>query len=171
MVTELIANDVLTTIATFSQLDTLELINFDVKPGFEEAFGSCVNLRNVLIIPTYIKQSAVTVQRMMIALSNMNTILTKVVWGLTMELLKVTEMLVTQHDFPIDPSIDCTKCIPIMPKIRLAMGNTPEAKRAVQVEVIPVSQLKDMLAQELPKVDVQLIIVPYVKTLRQFLSF
>ncbi|XP_017304939.1 uncharacterized protein LOC108254465, partial [Diaphorina citri] len=78
MVTELIANDILNTIATMPHLDTLELINFDVKPGFEESFSRCICLRHVLIIPTYIKQSAVTVQRMVIALSSMNHILTRV---------------------------------------------------------------------------------------------
>ncbi|KAI5702068.1 hypothetical protein M8J75_016243 [Diaphorina citri] len=169
MVTELIANDILNTIATMPHLDTLELINFDVKPGFEESFSRCICLRHVLIIPTYIKQSAVTVQRMVIALSSMNHILTRVVWGLTMELLKVTEMLVTQHDFPLDPDVDCTDCIPIMPRVRLAMDDSPESKKAAQVQVIPVNQLKKILTIELPNVEVKLIKIPYVSTLKQFL--
>lgn len=169
MVTEVIANDVINTIATLSHLNTLELINFDVKLGFEEAFCKCKNLRSVLIIPTYIKQSAVTVQRMVLALSGMNHTLKRVVWGLTMELLKVTEMLVTQHHFPLEPGVDSTNCVPIMPKIRLELENSPETKKTAQVEVITVDQLRDMLAKEIPLVEVKLIKVPYVSTLKQFI--
>lgn len=169
MVTELIANDIVNAISTLPCLNTLELINFDVKSGFEEAFCKCINLRHVLIIPTYIKQSAVTVQRMVIALSGMNHILKTVVWGLTLELLKVTEMLVTQHQFPLEPGVDCTNCVPIMPKVRLETENSSETKKSAQVEVITVDQLRDRLAKEIPSVDVRLIKVPYMNTLSKYL--
>lgn len=42
------------------KLDQLELVNFDVKPGFDMALGACKNIKKLMIIPTYISQSATT---------------------------------------------------------------------------------------------------------------
>lgn len=168
MVTELIANNVLNTISAFPHLSRLELINFDINDGFEESFSKCTNLRSVLIIPTYIKQSAVTMQRMVIALSSMNHVLKRVVWGLTRELLKVTEMLVAQQESLLDPSFDCTDCVPIMPRIHFDTSHG-EARKPTQVEVISVDRLKSLLTKELPSVEVKLIRIPYASTSKQFL--
>lgn len=41
-------------------LEQLELVNFDVKTGFDKALGTCTNLKKLMIIPTYISQSATT---------------------------------------------------------------------------------------------------------------
>ena len=43
-------------IATLPKLNHLELINFDVKPGFDKALGQCKNIHRLLIIPTYVTQ-------------------------------------------------------------------------------------------------------------------
>lgn len=34
----------------------LELINFDIRPGFDIALASCTNIRRLLLIPTYVTQ-------------------------------------------------------------------------------------------------------------------
>lgn len=39
-----------------SSLTTLELVNFDIKPGFDAALARCKNIKRLLIIPTYISQ-------------------------------------------------------------------------------------------------------------------
>jgi hypothetical protein len=46
----------LNTIASLPNLTQLELINFDVKPGFDKALAKCSNLKTLLIIPTYVTQ-------------------------------------------------------------------------------------------------------------------
>lgn len=52
--------EILEAIQKMKELSQLELVNFDIKPGFDKALGSCHNLKKLLIIPTYISQSATT---------------------------------------------------------------------------------------------------------------
>ncbi|CAH1388834.1 unnamed protein product [Nezara viridula] len=46
----------LNAIAGLPNLVQLELINFDVKPGFDKALAKCTNIQTLLIIPTYVTQ-------------------------------------------------------------------------------------------------------------------
>ena len=46
-------------ISTLPKLTHLELVNFDVKPGFDKALAQCKNIRRLLIIPTYVTQVCV----------------------------------------------------------------------------------------------------------------
>lgn len=34
----------------------LELINFDIKHGFDDALATCTNIKRLLLIPTYVTQ-------------------------------------------------------------------------------------------------------------------
>lgn len=47
---------ILAGIAALPKLTHLELVNFDVKPGFDKALAQCTNIRRLLIIPTYVTQ-------------------------------------------------------------------------------------------------------------------
>lgn len=49
-------NQLINAIATLENLSQLELINFDIKPGFDKALAKCVHLKTLLIIPTYVTQ-------------------------------------------------------------------------------------------------------------------
>lgn len=46
----------LETLSRCPSLTQLELINFDVKPGFDNALALCSNIKTLLIIPTYVTQ-------------------------------------------------------------------------------------------------------------------
>lgn len=45
---------IIESIAELPALQQLEIINFDVKTGFDKALAKCKQLRRLLIIPTYI---------------------------------------------------------------------------------------------------------------------
>lgn len=51
---------ILAGIAVLPKLTHLELVNFDVKPGFDKALAQCTNIRRLLIIPTYVTQVCTT---------------------------------------------------------------------------------------------------------------
>ena len=51
---------ILAGIAALPKLTQLELVNFDVKPGFDKALAQCTNIRRLLIIPTYVTPTCVT---------------------------------------------------------------------------------------------------------------
>lgn len=48
--------DIFEVIKDMSNLKYLELINIEVKEGFDDALGQCKNLEHFLIIPTYVSQ-------------------------------------------------------------------------------------------------------------------
>ncbi|XP_049795818.1 uncharacterized protein LOC126210592 isoform X2 [Schistocerca nitens] len=86
----------LASVRTLPSLVTLELVNFDVKPGFDTALARCQNVRRLLIIPTYISQSATTNHMVLGGVTKLGDSLTHFVWGVTHELLRVTELFVDQ---------------------------------------------------------------------------
>nr|CAD7587342.1 unnamed protein product [Timema genevievae] len=83
-------------IRTLPELVQLELVNFDVKPGFDEELALCTQLTKLLIIPTYVTQSATSNRMVMNGIGHLQERLTHFVWGVTHELLRVTELFVVQ---------------------------------------------------------------------------
>ncbi|XP_026680004.1 uncharacterized protein LOC103510030 [Diaphorina citri] len=81
-------------------LSHLELINVDVTEGFDVSLGLCTRLRTLIIIPTYVSQSAVTNYLLLSGIAKLQTTLRLVSWGLTMELLKVTDMFAAKWKGP-----------------------------------------------------------------------
>lgn len=57
---------IIESIAQLPALRQLEIINFDMKPGFDKALAMCKQVRRLLIIPTYIT----TVRALYTTLSN-----------------------------------------------------------------------------------------------------
>lgn len=92
-------NSVLRIIATsLPALTQLELINCDIKPGFDEAIKKCVRLRKILLIPTYVSQSAATNSMILRGIMGLGSVLELFVWVVTTELLRVTELYMDQCD-------------------------------------------------------------------------
>lgn len=92
-------NSVLKVIATsLPALTQLELINCDIKPGFDESIEKCDNLRKILLIPTYVSQSAATNSMILRGIMGLGSVLQQFVWVVTTELLRVTELYMDQCD-------------------------------------------------------------------------
>lgn len=89
---------IIESIAQLPALTQLEIINFDVKPGFDKALAMCKQLRRLLIIPTYITTSASTNHIVLCSLPSLADSLEYLVWGLTQELTRVTDLFIDQCD-------------------------------------------------------------------------
>ncbi|XP_052126956.1 uncharacterized protein LOC113206300 isoform X1 [Frankliniella occidentalis] len=87
---------IMESISQLPALRQLEIINFDVKPGFDKALGMCKQLRRLLIIPTYITTSASTNHIVLCSLPLLEESLEYLVWGLTQELTRVTDLFMDQ---------------------------------------------------------------------------
>lgn len=88
--------DILEGISKMENLCQLELVNFDVKNGFDKCLANCKNIKRLLIIPTYISQSATTNNMVLRGVTELSNNLTHFIWGVTLELLRVTELFVDQ---------------------------------------------------------------------------
>ncbi|XP_034237161.1 uncharacterized protein LOC117642738 isoform X2 [Thrips palmi] len=87
---------IIESIAQLPALRQLEIINFDMKPGFDKALAMCKQVRRLLIIPTYITTSATTNHIVLCSLPLLADTLEYLVWGLTLELTRVTDLFIDQ---------------------------------------------------------------------------
>lgn len=173
------------------KLDQLELVNFDVKPGFDKALGACKNIKKLMIIPTYISQSATTNNMVLAGVLRLHGLtshkfietfskvlfagtLAHFVWGVTLELLRVTELFIDQcedtnkRDKKVGNNGDC---IPVLkPVPDLSNGNAIQsASNPPQVEILPLPNLQKLLLNSLPTTRVKILKIPFHATWRQTL--
>jgi hypothetical protein len=180
-------NIVLNTIATsLVNLTQLELINCDVKNNFVEAISECRQLRRLLLIPTYISQSAATNFMIMQGIMSL-TSLDNIHWVVTNELLRVTELYLDQSDNRSEKgkkspdkqgTASPTKlkdCIPVLKPVPGKEEEEPEeedanALKQQQVEIVSLKIVESILSKKLCNTKVKLLKIPHANTWRQCLE-
>ncbi|XP_054261974.1 uncharacterized protein LOC128985973 isoform X2 [Macrosteles quadrilineatus] len=169
---------ILETISQLPSLVQLELINFDVKAGFDEALGRCTNIKVLLIIPTYVTQSATTNHLVIEGVSKLSKSLVHFVWGLTLELLRVTDLFIDQWEMnkntgPKSPNQAPKKSagdsIPIL-KPSTKDGKKVKEGAVTQVDVLQLPKLHKVLTTLLPNTRIIILKVPFSATWRQTIS-
>jgi hypothetical protein len=165
--------EILGAVARLPNLVQLELINFDIKIEFDEHISKCTNLRKILLIPTYVSQSAATNNMVLKGIISLSASLTTFVWAVTQELLKVTELYVDQCDDkkdkkppPPGESIPILKPVPSHEDSRKTPDNTPSDIPA-QVEIVPLSTVENILHNAMPDTKIKIMKIPFVNTWRQ----
>jgi hypothetical protein len=185
-------NTVLDTIATsLPHLTQLELINCDVKNNFVESIGECKQLKRLLLIPTYVSQSAATnfmIMQGVMTLMNLDYIH----WFVTNELLRVTELYLDQSDnrggsdkggkkspdkhsglSPVKPR-DCVPVLKPVPGKEDEEEQCPDdianTNKQQQVEIVPLKTVESILSSKLLNTKVKLLKIPHANTWRQSLE-
>lgn len=182
-------NKILDTIATsLLNLVQLELINCDVKNNFVESIGECQQLRRLLLIPTYVSQSAATnfmIMQGVMSLTNLDN----VQWVVTNELLRVTELYLDQSDNRSEkgkkspdkhgdkhgssPS-KVRDCIPVLKPVPGTEEEDDDsannANKQQQVEIVSLKIVETILSKKLSNSKVKLLKIPHANTWRQCLE-
>ncbi|XP_045480357.1 uncharacterized protein LOC123684896 isoform X2 [Harmonia axyridis] len=160
-------------------LEQLELVNFDIKTGFDKALGACKNIKKLLIIPTYISQSATTNHMVLGGVLRLQKSLSHFVWGVTLELLRVTELFVDQCEEPEKKEkkekkvIGNGDSIPVLKPVPLISDDSSEIPPALdppQVEILALPGLQKLLLQSLPSTRVKILKIPFHATWRQTIT-
>lgn len=162
--------DILDTVATLPNLAQLELVNFDIKPSFDAHLKKCRNIKRLLIIPTYISQSATTNNVILNGILNLDDHLEQLTWVVTLELLRVTELYVDQCDVSPRERRQVEDKIPVLkPVPGLAEEDQPNEMNAdvPQVEILSLNKVENILSKHLPKLRYSILKVPYPATWRQ----
>uniref|UniRef100_T1HC39 MBD domain-containing protein n=1 Tax=Rhodnius prolixus TaxID=13249 RepID=T1HC39_RHOPR len=184
-------------VANLPNLVQLELINFDIKPGFDVAIGQCTNLKTLLIIPTYVTQSATTNHVVMGGVSKLSQTLTYFIWGLTLELLRVTDLFIDQVEgqknggagkggsVPAMKKPGAGDSIPILKPLSecntssgsdvpdeevthlLGRETNRDEKNTSQVDILALPKLQKVLSTLLPNTKIKILKVPFSATWRQ----
>ncbi|XP_017770384.1 PREDICTED: uncharacterized protein LOC108558090 [Nicrophorus vespilloides] len=169
--------EMLNALKSLNSLSQLELVNFDIKAGFDKALGGCVNLKKLLIIPTYISQSATTNRMVLGGVLLLQKTLQHFVWGVTLELLRVTELFVDQCEQPDKESKDKTlntgDSIPVLKPVPfhgISQPEIPPSSDSPQVEILPLPNLQKLLLQNLPTTRVRILKIPFHATWRQSIT-
>lgn len=179
-------NKVFVSIANLPNLTQLELINCDVKHNFVETIRECKNLRRLLLIPTYVSQSAATNYKIMDGMMQM-TDLETLHWVVTNELLRVTEL------YQSDSADKSSKKSPESSKVNNSGGSSPvKAKDSIPVlkpvpgkeeeeqndaeaasspvDIVSLKSIESILHRRLMNTTVKLIKVSHQHTWRQVLD-
>ena len=132
--------DILEGISRLGNLTQLELVNFDVKNGFDKYLANCKNINRLLIIPTYVSQSATSNNMILGGVTELSNNLTHFVWGVTQELLRVTELFVDQcnqmNKQITGDSIPVLKPVPCLKLIEEVLGEKDNQKGLLKYSLI-----------------------------------
>lgn len=181
-------NKVLNVIATtLKNLVQLELINCDVKNDFVEVIRECRTIKRLLLIPTYVRESAATnfmIMEGVMHLINLDTIH----WVVTNELLRVTELYLNQPDNRPEkgkksPDKSCGSgasspvkardCIPVMKPVPGKEDTGEDAaadNKEQQVEIVALKMVEAILEKRLSNTTVKLLKIPHQHTWRQVIE-
>ncbi|XP_065204738.1 uncharacterized protein LOC135834709 isoform X2 [Planococcus citri] len=167
--------ELLTILNGMETLKSLELINVEVKDGFDEVMARCNNIENFLIIPLYISQSATTNQLILDGIKGLSDTLKCFVWGLTTELLKVTDLFMDQWQLKSGGGSNNTgsnkKSAGSIPVRKSVDKPSPDGDvPPTHVDILPIPKLERILGTHLPKSRIKVIKVPFQMTWRQSLS-
>ncbi|XP_021704732.1 uncharacterized protein LOC110677749 [Aedes aegypti] len=164
---------VLEGIATLPDLNQLELINCDVKVGFDKHINKCNNIKKLLLIPTYVSQSAATNHMVLSGIAKLRDTLEVFIWTVTVELLRVTELYIDQcdtknRDEKNSPgeSIPILKPVPGVDEIPVANSSNASDTPA-QVEIVPLTTVTSILDRSLPKTKLKILKIPFASTWKQ----
>ncbi|XP_073835187.1 uncharacterized protein isoform X1 [Musca autumnalis] len=183
-VTNVCTLEILDSVARLVQLHQLELVNFDIKPGFDEKLSLCTNITKLLIIPTYISQSATTNQIVLSAVQQVAETLKVFTWCVTVELLRVTALYVDQcEESTKKEKHHFDECIPVLKPVPGAPPNEEDEEElkannadtsgedgngdVPQIEILPLDKVETILAENLPHTKFTIAKVPYHLTCKQ----
>ncbi|GAB0087940.1 uncharacterized protein DMENIID0001_023070 [Sergentomyia squamirostris] len=165
---------ILNAVSCLETLTQLELVNFDIKPKFNEEIARCVYIEKLLIIPTYISQSATTNNMILSGMIQLAKSLKTFTWVVTLELLRVTELYVVQCDSSTkkekrvpDESIPILKPVPgIVEDGGVVSSGGTQCPDAQQVEIVPLSKVESILHSYLPETFIKIVKAPFHTTWR-----
>ncbi|XP_060857659.1 uncharacterized protein LOC132935201 [Metopolophium dirhodum] len=178
------AQDVFTVIRGLEKLNVLELVNIEFSNCVEDELEKCDGIKALLIIPAYVSQSATTNCHLIDCLKKLSKTLTYLVWGLTHELLRVTDLFIAQyqqnqHIFGYKLDLTHTKeannNIPILrsriPQQRPVDEATTkkEEDKLDNVNILSVPDLEKLLDTMMPDAKIRVIKVPFSGTSRVYL--
>lgn len=182
-------NKVLNVIATTlsSSLVQLELINCDVKNNFVDAIRECRGIKRLLLIPTYVRESAATNFMIMEGVMHL-TSLDTIHWVVTNELLRVTELYLNQPEIRPEKGkkspdkssgsgasspVKARDCIPIMKPVPGKEETEDDAagvNKEQQVEIVALKMVEEILQKRLSTTTVKLLRIPHQHTWRQVIE-
>lgn len=180
-------NKVLDVIARkLTNVTQLELINCDVKNNFVDAIRECHNVKRLLLIPTYVSQSAATNFMIMEGVMHLSTLET-LHWVVTNELLRVTELYLDQSDNRPEKGkkspekqtgsgasspVKARDCIPVLKPVPGKEETEEEAGNAnkQQVEIVALKTVESILQKKLNTTKVKLLKVSHQHTWRQVID-
>lgn len=182
---ESFAQDIFVAIRSLKNLSVLELINIEFTNCVEEELEKCYGIRALLIIPAYVSQSATTNCHLIDCLKKLSKTLTHLVWGLTHELLRVTDLFISQYQqnqHEIGYSLELAhtpKTANNIPILRTRKPRQlPDEQPAIEnekdisdnVDILSVPALEKLLETMMVGARTKVVKIPFSKTTRVYLT-
>lgn len=183
-------NKVLDVIAKkLKNLVQLELINCDVKNDFVNSIKECHSIKRLLLIPTYVSQSAATNLMIMEGVMHLTSLET-LHWVVTNELLRVTELYLGQSSGDnrtekgkkspekhlgsgASSPVKAKDCIPVLklgPEKQETVEESGNEQKQQQVEIVALKTVESILQNKLINTTVKLLKISHQHTWRQVIE-
>lgn len=166
--------DILDAVEKLAGVRQLELVNFDIRQGFDGRIAACKQLKRVLLIPTYISQSATTNNLIMSTIARLGPHLQSFTWVVTQELIRVTDLYTdechtdAQSKKPTEDKIPVIKPVPMMPDTQKTAAATESNPQLV--EILPLARVDKLVQAAIPGLKLKIVKVPFSATWRQTIS-
>ncbi|CRL05346.1 CLUMA_CG018199, isoform A [Clunio marinus] len=159
----------------------LELINCDIKNDFVSSIKQCRNIKRLLLIPTYVSQSAATNFMVMDGVMHL-TSLEIIHWIVTNELLRVTELYQSENrpekgkkspeksGSGTSSPVKAKDCIPVLKPVPGKEDTDDGDANIQQVEIVALKTVEAILQKRLPKTTVKLLKISNHFTWRQVID-
>ncbi|VVC43512.1 Methyl-CpG DNA binding,F-box domain,Leucine-rich repeat domain, L domain-like,DNA-binding domain [Cinara cedri] len=182
---EKFAKEYFDAIRSLKKLKKLELINIEFSDCVEQQLEKCDGITALLIIPAYVSQSATTNCHLLDCLEKLSKTLTHVVWGLTHELLRVTDLFITQYQqnqHNLGYSIDMSQTREPSNNIPILRSRKPKSQpedleiseidtdKSDNVDILSVPSLQGWLDSMMVNAKTKVIKIPFSATTRAYLS-
>lgn len=167
--------DILDAVERLVKVEQLELVNFDIRQGFDTRIAACKQLKRVLLIPTYISQSATTNHLILSTIAKLGPHLQSFTWVVTQELIRVTDLYTdechkdTATKKPTEDKIPVIKPVPMMPA-EPQKTHTPTDTNPQLVEILPLNRVDKLVQANIPSLKLKIVKVPFSATWRQTIS-
>lgn len=167
-----------------TNLTQLELINCDVKNNFVDSIRECHSVKRLLLIPTYVSQSAATNFMVMEGVMHLKSLET-LHWVVTNELLRVTELYLDQSDNRPEKGKKSPEkqggsgasspaktrdCIPVLKPVPGKEDNDEGTEARQQIEIVALKVVEAILQKKLGSTTVKLVKSSHQSTWRQVID-
>lgn len=161
--------DILDGLEKLPNIRQLELVNFDIRQGFDTRIAACKQLKRILLIPTYISQSATTNNLVLATIAKLGPHLQSFTWVVTQELIRVTDLYTDEchTDGPKKPSEDKIPVIKPIPMIADTQKSTTSDTSPQLVEILPLNRVDKIVQTNIPSLKLRIVKVPFSATWRQ----
>lgn len=163
--------DIVQVLPNMPNIKELQFISVIIPSQFDIIIAKCTNIPKMVIIPSYIKQAAIINRMLLVGLCVLNQSLTHLTWGISHELIRVTELFWHGNNkMCTKKSINAIPVLKPVPYDGLNLNSVAQFNSAIEasisvdsIEILSITSLSRILTVSLPCTRIKIVRMPSSK--------